>query len=307
MVKNKETGEKLRFSHLNRADVRQGESLKGGTVIGLSGSTGNSSGPHLDLEYYNSRGQISDFMRSPYSGYLSGGQGGGVGGAGGGIGDVANAFLNLFKKRQSLPQEEIQAMQEFSGQKTYSPSEALRQIGEVDPALIQRENAVEGEIPWYRAVNYTDTPEGRVFNAPTNTSNAPAVQYEPIKTGYIPPELQQYAPDEFRTDTKSFYNSRFQGANTPTGEKELYAYPESANIYDSVLGSLAAMRERDPKGYAITMRNLARVGETVEPFTPYEMALNRARINAGMEPLPKIRQDYELREQLLNQGQQNAR
>lgn len=70
LVRNKTTGEKLRFSHLSRVGARKGQTLQGGAVIGLSGATGNvagRTGQHLDLEYYNSMGKIADVLRSRYA------------------------------------------------------------------------------------------------------------------------------------------------------------------------------------------------------------------------------------------------
>lgn len=81
LVRNRDTGEMMRFSHLSDAMVRAGQVLNGGTVVGLSGSTGNSTGPHLDLEYYDSRGRISDVLRSRYASMIDGReQPGGMGG-----------------------------------------------------------------------------------------------------------------------------------------------------------------------------------------------------------------------------------
>ena len=73
LVKNKETGEKLRFSHLSRVGAQSGQTLKGGSLIGLSGATGNvagRTGQHLDLEYYNQKGKAADVLRSVYAKYL---------------------------------------------------------------------------------------------------------------------------------------------------------------------------------------------------------------------------------------------
>ncbi len=65
MVQNLDTGERLRFSHLSKVGARTGDVLGGG-VIGLSGATGNVTGPHLDLEFYDSKGKMGDVLKSPY-------------------------------------------------------------------------------------------------------------------------------------------------------------------------------------------------------------------------------------------------
>lgn len=41
------------YAHLSRVDVKPGASITKGQVIGLSGNTGNSSGPHLHFEKRN--------------------------------------------------------------------------------------------------------------------------------------------------------------------------------------------------------------------------------------------------------------
>lgn len=73
LVRNRETGEMLRFSHLSDALARTGQVLDGGTVVGLTGSTGNATGPHLDLEYYDQSGRLSDVLQSRYGGGLMAG------------------------------------------------------------------------------------------------------------------------------------------------------------------------------------------------------------------------------------------
>lgn len=65
-IVNQDTGESLRFSHLDKVNVRPGQKLESGDMIGISGNTGNSSGPHLDTEYRNTRGQLSDVLRSRF-------------------------------------------------------------------------------------------------------------------------------------------------------------------------------------------------------------------------------------------------
>lgn len=40
------------YAHLSTIEVRQGERVRGGQVIGLSGSTGNATTPHLHFEVW---------------------------------------------------------------------------------------------------------------------------------------------------------------------------------------------------------------------------------------------------------------
>lgn len=55
------TGEMLRFSHLaGSPQYRQGDTVPAWSTFGTPGSTGNSTGEHLDLEYYNAAGQIDN-------------------------------------------------------------------------------------------------------------------------------------------------------------------------------------------------------------------------------------------------------
>lgn len=66
VVVNTQTGEKLRLSHLSEVNVKPGEVIRGGQ-IGLTGESGNTHGAHLDLEYRNPRGELSDVLKSPYA------------------------------------------------------------------------------------------------------------------------------------------------------------------------------------------------------------------------------------------------
>lgn len=70
VIKNLTDGTTLRYSHLNTPVVVKGERIKGGTPIGLIGSTGHSTEPHLDIEYRDSKGNINDIMKSEYSKYF---------------------------------------------------------------------------------------------------------------------------------------------------------------------------------------------------------------------------------------------
>lgn len=55
------SGEMLRFSHMgNMANLQPGMRISAGETFGTPGQTGNVTGEHLDLEYYNSQGQIDN-------------------------------------------------------------------------------------------------------------------------------------------------------------------------------------------------------------------------------------------------------
>ena len=68
LVQNTETGETLRFSHLDKVGVEPGDRVSGGNVVALSGNTGNSSGQHLDVEFRDQRGVLADVLSSRYRG-----------------------------------------------------------------------------------------------------------------------------------------------------------------------------------------------------------------------------------------------
>ena len=65
LVKNHDTGEQLRMSHLSRVGVDKGQIIDGG-MVGLTGATGNNTGPHLDAEYYNPDGSLGDIEQTDY-------------------------------------------------------------------------------------------------------------------------------------------------------------------------------------------------------------------------------------------------
>jgi len=66
LFRDTRTGEKLRFSHLSRMKKFElGQIIEGG-LIGLTGETGHTTAPHLDLEMYTPQGRIEDITRTPY-------------------------------------------------------------------------------------------------------------------------------------------------------------------------------------------------------------------------------------------------
>ena len=78
LVQNEQTGEKMRFSHLKDVGVRPGETVNGNKIVGTVGLTGNTTGPHLDLEMYDRSGRLIDILNTPYSSYLGLSQGEGT-------------------------------------------------------------------------------------------------------------------------------------------------------------------------------------------------------------------------------------
>lgn len=71
LVKNAQTGEKLRFSHLSKvANLKKGQKVPGGVRIAQTGATGNVTGPHLDLEYYDKANRLNNVLSSPYRRFL---------------------------------------------------------------------------------------------------------------------------------------------------------------------------------------------------------------------------------------------
>ena len=70
LVENKDTGEQLRYSHLSDVGVANGDTISGNKVIGLSGQSGNVTGPHLNLEYVNQKGEPADVLQSQYAPFI---------------------------------------------------------------------------------------------------------------------------------------------------------------------------------------------------------------------------------------------
>lgn len=70
VVKNSQTGEELRYSHLSEVQVHIGDSINGNRIIGQSGQSGNVTGPHLNLEYITPDGKPADVLQSQYAEYI---------------------------------------------------------------------------------------------------------------------------------------------------------------------------------------------------------------------------------------------
>jgi murein DD-endopeptidase MepM/ murein hydrolase activator NlpD len=61
-----EDGVYTQYAHLSRVSVKAGQTLAGGAQIGLSGATGNVSGPHLHFEARTGPAYGSDISPIPY-------------------------------------------------------------------------------------------------------------------------------------------------------------------------------------------------------------------------------------------------
>jgi hypothetical protein len=66
LVKNEDTGEYQRFSHLSDVHVQPDQIVNGG-VIATTGASGHVTGPHLDQEVYDSQGNLIDPRKTPYA------------------------------------------------------------------------------------------------------------------------------------------------------------------------------------------------------------------------------------------------
>ena len=63
-----ETGWKVTFMHMDSRVISQGEKVKQGQLVGYSGNTGNSTGPHLHLEVKNAEGEyVNPIFIIPFS------------------------------------------------------------------------------------------------------------------------------------------------------------------------------------------------------------------------------------------------
>lgn len=69
IVKNRQTGETIRYSHLSDIPVKPGQIVKSGDIVAITGNTGNSNAPHVDVEYRDASGNWSDIRKSPYKKY----------------------------------------------------------------------------------------------------------------------------------------------------------------------------------------------------------------------------------------------
>lgn len=67
-------GNLLRFSHLSQLNANVGDVIKAGTQFGVTGTTGNSTGEHLDVEYIDAAGNKRNPREYDFKGEINVGQ-----------------------------------------------------------------------------------------------------------------------------------------------------------------------------------------------------------------------------------------
>ena len=68
-----QTGEEIGFNHLSQVAVQPGQRIQAGQFLGATGTSGNSTGPHVAITYRDNQGRAGNFARSQYAQYLRGG------------------------------------------------------------------------------------------------------------------------------------------------------------------------------------------------------------------------------------------
>jgi murein DD-endopeptidase MepM/ murein hydrolase activator NlpD len=124
------------YGHMSRIDVKRGEEVDTGDMLGLSGATGNVTGPHLHFEVRIGKNNFSR-SRNPEL-WLSPPQGWGI---------LAGKVMD--DKANYMPRQEVIIESRDTGEKysvkTYG-------IGAANPDPYYKENMVIGDLP---AGNYT--------------------------------------------------------------------------------------------------------------------------------------------------------
>jgi murein DD-endopeptidase MepM/ murein hydrolase activator NlpD len=97
-----DNGVRLLYGHLDNITVKPGQHLSAGDIIGLSGNTGHSTGPHLHLQAYDVGGKLIDPTSMAEGVFNSVASSGVSGDWGGGILDKLNPFKGVETQIQNL-------------------------------------------------------------------------------------------------------------------------------------------------------------------------------------------------------------
>lgn len=163
------TGERVRLSHLsNLPDFQTGETITAGTVFGTPGATGNTYGEHLDVEYYDAQGNISNpstFLATAGQNYSSGSPITGVSPylQRSNMSVDPRSLANQGTSKTQTDQGQLKNTQEYasysqpntsiqsqrpsasSGQGIYNPGQAIKKFGQEVQQLPQKAGEVLGQ------------------------------------------------------------------------------------------------------------------------------------------------------------------
>lgn len=67
VLRNVATGEQISPNHMNSVAVQPGQIIEGGTPLGVTGHTGNSTGPHVAITYKDAQGNPGAISQTPYA------------------------------------------------------------------------------------------------------------------------------------------------------------------------------------------------------------------------------------------------
>lgn len=145
------SGEMIRLSHLSSlGQFEEGQVLNPGELIGMPGNTGNSTGEHLDVEYYNQNGQLDNpnnfkANASQYS--------------------IANEITGISPYNQQQQTQQPQ-QQSVVSSPLEAPKQAIQAVGNTTANAIEQWNPT-GQL----GVGATELARGDVLGAKTELSN----------------------------------------------------------------------------------------------------------------------------------------
>jgi len=142
-IRNTQTGETYNLAHLSTSNVKQGQVLKQGDVIGKTGNTGFTSGPHLHIGYIDSQGNQKNPMES--------------------------ALFGGYQAKNSVP-ESLNSVNQVAQKTTYPTSNSVSSFSQ---------NVQPLTVPKAPSSLITENNEGTVAS-PLSTYNPFAQNYEKI-------------------------------------------------------------------------------------------------------------------------------
>lgn len=145
------SGEMIRLSHLSSlGQFTEGQVLNPGELIGMPGTTGNSTGEHLDVEFYNQNGQLDNpnNFKANVSQY-----------------SIANEITGVSPYNQQ-PQQTQQPVQNAVSNALEAPKQAIQAVGNTTANAVEKWNPT-GQM----GVGATELARGDVLGAKSELSN----------------------------------------------------------------------------------------------------------------------------------------